>query len=32
MKIAGAEGLKEPKNWMEDLHSVDEDELNLKGI
>ena len=29
MKIAGAEGLKEPKNWMEDIHS-DEDGDELK--
>lgn len=29
MKIAGAEGLKEPKNWMEDLHSVNDDELKI---
>lgn len=29
MKIAGAEGLKEPKNWMEDLHSGDDNELKI---
>lgn len=29
MKIAGAKDLKEPKNWMEDLHSVDSDELKI---
>ena len=30
MKIAGAEGLKEPKNWMEDIHSDENgDELKV---
>lgn len=29
MKIAGAKDLKEPKNWMEDLYSVDENELKI---